>query len=465
MKESVLLINSLENETGRALDSFLTKNGYVVYKAEHGLKALRILNNSNISIIIYELISEQQAEFGFLEYIKNKHFSIQVIIVSENNDINLALNAMKGGAFDYFITPAEEEKFLKSITKAISVKKELEHKITSEKRNKEYQRILVKELEITKKELEDLRNELYSKDIELELIYGKKNNNQRELPQNKSKDRIGKYTVLQEIGKGGMSVVYKAIDHVLNREVAIKELSIFQKALSPEILEDLTKRFIKEAQVIAMLRHDNIVKVFDIIEDKNKHYIIMEYIEGKTLDKLISGNKKIPVMESVNIVSETCLALDYIHSHNIIHRDIKPSNIIVGNDRIVKLMDFGVIRDKSVSTITPTGSIVGTIAYTSPEQSSKNFDFRVDIFSLATILYELLTGINPFVSKTYADTFLKISSITPDPPGYLNSECPKELDRIVMKGMEKNPKKRYSTAKEFYDALINFASSYQTSIA
>src|SRR4029079_3231080 len=104
-----------------------------------------------------------------------------------------------------------------------------------------------------------------------------------------------------------------------NRDVAIKELTIIHKQFPQHILDDLTKRFFKEAQVIAMLRHDNIVKIFDIIQEKNKHYIIMEYIEGKTLDNLITGNRRIPVMEAVNIVSEICLALDYIHKHNIIH--------------------------------------------------------------------------------------------------------------------------------------------------
>jgi len=468
MKESVLIINS-DDTTEKLLEVFFTQKGYIVYKAEHGLKAFRILNNNNISVIIYELVSEELAEFGFLEYIRKKHTSVQVIVISELTDLNLALTAMKNGAYDFITKPLEEERLIFSITKAISEKKEYDHKIATERRNREYQKILIKELELTKRELEAVRDELAAKNLELELIYGPEYLKEKEpalpLHHMRGKERIGKYTILEEIGKGGMSVVYKGIDHILNRDVAIKELTIIQKQLPKDILEDLTKRFIKEAQVIAMLRHDNIVKVFDIIEENNKHYMIMEYIEGKTVDKIISGNRKTPVLEAVNIVSEICLALEYIHINNIIHRDIKPSNIIIGNDRLVKLMDFGVIRDTSISTMTPTGAIVGTIAYTAPEQSSKRMDARVDLFSLGTILYEIITGINPFEGDTYADTFLKISSVTPVLPSRLNPDCDKNLDRIIMKAMEKNPDNRYASAKHFYNDLASFTSFFESSIA
>ena len=148
------------------------------------------------------------------------------------------------------------------------------------------------------------------------------------------------------------------------------------------------------------------------------------------------------------------------HSNNIIHRDVKPSNVIINSDRKVKLMDFGVIRDKSVSTLTPTGSIVGTMAYTAPEQSSKKMDFKVDIFPLGTIFYELLTGINPFDGKTYADTFVKVASFNPPPPSSINSLCDEILDSIVMKALEKNPDKRY-TAKELHNTLKLYTASYE----
>jgi FixJ family two-component response regulator/tRNA A-37 threonylcarbamoyl transferase component Bud32 len=468
MKESILIINS-DYTTEKLLEVFFTRKGFIVYKAEHGLKAFRILNNNNISVIIYELISEELAEFGFLEYIRKKHASIQVIVISEITDLNLALTAMKNGAYDFITKPLEEERLIFSVSRAISEKKENDHKISADKRNREYQKILIKELELTKMEMEILRDELAAKKLELELIYGPgyidESGSNVLSGAIRGKERIGKYTVLEEIGRGGMSVVYKAIDYILNRDVAIKELTIVHKQFPQHILEDLTKRFFKEARVIAMLRHDNIVKIFDIIEEKNKHYIIMEYIEGKTLDKLIYGNRKIPVLEAVNIVSEVCLALDYIHTNNIIHRDIKPSNIIIGNDRMVKLMDFGVIRDTSVSTNTPTGSIVGTIAYTAPEQSSKDMDSRVDIFSLGTILYELITGINPFESETYADTFLRISSLDPESPSKINPECDLNLDKIIFKAMAKNPENRYFTGREFYNDLISFSHIFESSIA
>ncbi|RZK15339.1 MAG: hypothetical protein EOO43_15220, partial [Flavobacterium sp.] len=149
----------------------------------------------------------------------------------------------------------------------ISIKKEIDNKITLDRKNREYQKVLVKELEITKKELANLKNDLMQRNLEVELIYGsnylKDKSSSLEI---KTDDRrISKYTILEEIGSGGMSIVYKAIDHILNREVAIKELTISQKPFPREVIDDVTKRFIKEAQVIAMLRHDNIIKVFDVI--------------------------------------------------------------------------------------------------------------------------------------------------------------------------------------------------------
>lgn len=464
MKESILIISGNAHKE-RHLESFFTKKGYIVYQAEHGLKALKIINNTNISVIIYDLASEETAEFGFFEYIEKKHSSMKIIVISELTSTEIIVKIMKHSAFDYILEPIDAEHLIESVTKAISIKKEIDNKITLDRKNREYQKVLVKELEITKKELANLKNDLMQRNLEVELIYGSNylKDKSSSLEIKPDDRRISKYTILEEIGSGGMSIVYKAIDHILNREVAIKELTISQKPFPKEVIDDVTKRFIKEAQVIAMLRHDNIIKVFDVLEERNKHYMVMEFIDGKTLDTMITGNKLLPILESINIVSEICLALDYIHSNNIIHRDVKPSNIIIDHNRSVKLMDFGVIRDKSVSTLTPTGSIVGTMAYTAPEQSSKKLDFKVDIFPLGTIFYELLTGINPFEGATYADTFVKIASLTPPPPSSVNPLCDEILDSIVMKALEKNPNNRY-TAKELYNTLKLYTSSYEVSM-
>lgn len=466
MKESILIIsNNAPKE--RHLEAFLIKKGYIVYQAQHGLKALKTINNTNISVILYDLVSEDSAEFGFFEYINKKHSSIKVIVISQIIEPNTIIKIMKNGAFDYVIEPINPDYLLETINKAASEKKDMENKILSDKKNKEYQKILIKELEIANKDLNNIKNSLMQSNLEIELIYGSEYLKEKSLSLINSipnEKRIGKYTILEELGRGGMSVVYKAIDHVLNRQVAIKELTISQSPFPEEVIEDVTKRFIKEAQVIAMLRHDNIVKVFDVLEEKNKHYMVMEFIEGQTLDKLISGNKVIPILESISIILEICLALDYIHTNNIIHRDVKPSNIIINNERNVKLMDFGVIRDKSVTTLTPTGAIVGTMAYTAPEQSSKKIDFKVDIFPLGTIFYELLTGVNPFEGKTYADTFVKIASLDPPHPSTINHLCDETLDSIVMKAISKDTNDRY-TAKEFYNALILYMSNYEISIA
>ncbi|MFN8577206.1 MAG: protein kinase [Candidatus Sericytochromatia bacterium] len=466
MRESILIISN-DKEKEKHLESFLIKSNYIVYHAEHGLKALKTINNTNISVILYDLSSEETAEYGFFEYLNKKHSSLKVIVTSKINNSDTIIKIMKNGAFDYIIEPINSDYLLDAIHKASSAKKEIENKIASDKKNREYQRVLIKEIDILKNELVSVKNNLQQRNLEVELIYGSdyiKEKSLSLLDVINNEKRIGKYTILEELGRGGMSVVYKAIDYTLNRQVAIKELTISQSPFPEEVIEDVTKRFIKEAQVIAMLRHDNIVKVFDVLEEKNKHYMVMEFIEGQTLDKLIAGNKSIPILESISIISEICLALDYIHSNNIIHRDVKPSNIIINHERNVKLMDFGVIRDKSVTTLTPTGAIVGTMAYTAPEQSSKKLDFKVDIFPLGTIFYELLTGVNPFEGKTYADTFVKIASLEPHPPSSINSLCDTQLDEIVMKAISKNANNRY-TAKELYNALSLYISKYEISIA
>jgi tRNA A-37 threonylcarbamoyl transferase component Bud32/FixJ family two-component response regulator len=452
MKNSILLINSRDEN----LERFLLKNNFVVYNVEHGLKALRIINNtSGISLIIYEIYENEEIELGFIEYVRKKFHAIQIIVISSYENTSTIINLFKSGIFNFLIKPLDENILIENIMSCINLKKEIENKITIERKNKEYQKLLSKELEIKNLYIEKLKKELEKKNLELEMIYGKEYSNREIIFDDmfKNQDRIGKYSIIEEISKGGMSVVYRAIDVYLNREVAIKELKVDEKSFSQEIIDGIIRRFKKEAEVMAKLNHNNILKVFDVMEQNNKHYIIMEYIEGNTLESILKS-MKLPIIEIINISQQICLALDYIHSNNIIHRDIKPSNIMIDTNRIVKLMDFGVIRDTSISTITPTGSVIGTISYIAPEQSYKNFDYRVDIFSLGTIIYEMITGENPFEDESYAKTFLKISSFNPEPPSTKNQKCIKELDDLVLKSISKNPNDRFSNAKELYNELV-----------
>jgi serine/threonine protein kinase len=269
--------------------------------------------------------------------------------------------------------------------------------------------------------------------------------------------KIDKYSILNEIGRGGMGSVYLAIDEVLNRKVAIKELKIDeQKKKDPEAYSILIRRFKKEAQVLAQLNHKNIVSVFDIIDQNQNQYIIMEYLNGKNLEELLNIKGMFSIEEAITVVGDTCLALDYIHKKSIIHRDVKPSNIIILEDDTVKLTDFGVTRDLNSATMTQDGSLVGTIAYASPEQDSRDLDGRSDIFSLGVVLYELVTGQKPFSGDTIASVLLKIATKDPVKPSEINPKVHKMLEKIILKAMSKSLGQRYSTALDMFNDLQTY---------
>jgi serine/threonine protein kinase len=179
----------------------------------------------------------------------------------------------------------------------------------------------------------------------------------------------------------------------------------------------------------------------------------MEYLHGKNLEELLNEHKVLPIEQAVSIVADTCLALDYIHKRNIIHRDIKPSNIIILDDGVVKLTDFGVTRDMNSMTMTKDGSLVGTISYASPEQDSRELDGRSDIFSLGIVLYEILTGEKPFAGDTIASVLLKIATKEPAKPSQVNPQIHKMLENIILKALAKSLSQRYSSAIDMHNEL------------
>ncbi|MFN8671723.1 MAG: protein kinase [Candidatus Sericytochromatia bacterium] len=273
--------------------------------------------------------------------------------------------------------------------------------------------------------------------------------------------QVGKYTVLSELGQGGMGAVYLAVDKALNRKVAVKELKVDEhKKKDPDAYAVTIKRFKREAQILAQLNHKNIVSVYDVIEQNDNQYIIMEYLSGKDLEQIVeAAGGSITFDQAASIIADTCLALDYIHQRNIIHRDIKPSNIFILDDGVVKLTDFGVTKDLNSMTMTVDGSLVGTIAYASPEQDSRELDGRSDIFSLGVVLYEIVTGQKPFTGDTIASVLLKIATKEPIKPTEINPKIHKMLENIISKAMAKNPSKRYQSAMEMNNDLNDYRSA------
>lgn len=259
-----------------------------------------------------------------------------------------------------------------------------------------------------------------------------------------------KYKTLNEAGRGGMGIVYKALDYKLGRIVAIKEL-VVSPSLKPAEKENIIQRFKRESEVSASLKHPNIVSVFDWGEFQSKHYIVMEFLTGKNLKEYINENESININDMIEIFLQIAEGLNYSHNRKIIHRDIKPANIqILENSFKAKITDFGLVKNENVtSDITQDGSMFGTLGYISPEQliNSKNVDRRTDIFSFGALMYEMLTGKLPFDGDTFPEIIYAILNKNQDSIRALNSEVPENLENIVNKAMEKDMDKRYQSCE------------------
>ena len=267
-------------------------------------------------------------------------------------------------------------------------------------------------------------------------------------------DLVGKvlgnrYEIIKKIGVGGMATVYKARCNVLNRYVAVK-------VLREEFItdEEFIKRFNSEAQSAASLTHPNIVSIYDVANDGNIYYIVMELIKGKTLKEIIDTDGILSWKWSVNIAVQIAQALDVAHKNNIIHRDVKPHNIIITEDGVAKVTDFGIAKAVSNSTITAFGTALGSVHYFSPEHAKGGFtDAKSDIYSLGVVLYEMLTGRVPFDADTPVSIALKHMQEEAIEPIKLNPNIPQSLNDIIMKAMKKEPSERYMTAAEMIDDL------------
>ncbi len=258
-----------------------------------------------------------------------------------------------------------------------------------------------------------------------------------------------RYEILENIGNGGMATVYKAKCHVLNRYVAVK---VLREEFTTD--EEFVKRFNTEAQSAASLTHPNIVSVYDVGSEGDLHYIVMELIKGKTLKDIINEDGALSWKWSVNVAIQIASALETAHRNNIIHRDIKPHNIIITEDGIAKVTDFGIAKAVSNSTITAFGSTIGSVHYFSPEHARGGYtDAKSDLYSLGVVLYEMVTGKVPFNADTPVSVALKHMQEKPKEPIELNSSIPKALNDVIMKAMQKDINLRYQTATEMLKDL------------
>lgn len=252
-----------------------------------------------------------------------------------------------------------------------------------------------------------------------------------------------RYEIIEKIGSGGMATVYKAKCHVLNRYVAIK---ILRDEFTTD--EEFIKRFEVEAQSAASITHPNIVSVYDVGVDGNLYYIVMELIKGKTLKEIVIEEKgPLPWKWSVNIAIQIASALEIAHKNNIIHRDIKPHNIIITEDGVAKVTDFGIAKAVSNSTITAFGTTIGSVHYFSPEHARGGFtDAKSDLYSLGVVMYEMLTGKVPFDADTPVSIALKHMQEEPKAAGEVNPNIPRAINDVIMKSLKKDSTLRYQNA-------------------
>jgi serine/threonine-protein kinase len=265
----------------------------------------------------------------------------------------------------------------------------------------------------------------------------------------------GRYAVIERVGTGGMAEVYRARDDLLGREVAIK---VLHDRYSRD--RSFVERFRREAQAAANLNHPNIVALYDYGADGDTYFIVMEFIEGRSLSDIISSEGPLLPERAADIASDVARALDKAHANGLVHRDVKPGNIMITNSGQTKVTDFGIARALSGDgdqTMTQTGMVIGTAAYLSPEQAQGNtIDARSDVYSLGIVLYEMLTGQAPFTGDTPLAIAYKHVRENPEPPSTVNADVPAGLDAVTMKALAKNPDNRYSSAMEMQDDLQRF---------
>jgi serine/threonine-protein kinase len=255
---------------------------------------------------------------------------------------------------------------------------------------------------------------------------------------------IGPYRILQKLAQGGMCSVYKGMHIGLEQEVAIKVLS--SEAFDDRSLRD---RFINEAKIQAKLSHPNVVKTLNYLEQDNMVVLVMEYINGETLDVLMKKTGTLSLDKAFAILDSVFDAVDFMHSKGIVHRDIKPANIMLPYEGSVKVMDFGIAKVVGEIGNTRTGIRIGTIWYMSPEQiRGTSVGLQSDIYSIGVMLYQMVTGRMPFSGETEFDIMKSHIEDTPPAPWKINSNIPREIGRIILKAIAKNPKERYQSVKE-----------------
>lgn len=263
--------------------------------------------------------------------------------------------------------------------------------------------------------------------------------------------RLGEYRLIRKIGQGAMGTVYEAIQEGLERRVALKVLS---KVLMSD--KKFVSRFKREARAVSQLNHPNIVTIFQIGEEDGLHYFSMEFVDGRSLDKLLKQRGKLGVAESLTLITQAAHGLAHAWNCNVVHRDVKPGNLLLASNGIIKIADFGLAKAPDANeALTMTGAVVGTPYYMSPEQirNAKDVDFRADIYSLGATLFHLVTGRAPFEGESPFEIAIKVATMPTPRVREINPAVPPPIAEMIEKMLVKNPQERFQQANELLTAL------------
>ncbi len=259
----------------------------------------------------------------------------------------------------------------------------------------------------------------------------------------------GRYQIREHIATGGMATVYKAWDTRVERIVAIKVLRSLAKSDSNAV-----ERFRREAHAAARLSHPNAVTVYDFLEERGEHFLIMEYVEGVNLKQLLAQKGTLSAEEAIDITCQICSVLQVAHAQGFIHRDIKPQNIMITPDGQAKLTDFGIVRVMEAAGLTNSGIVLGTADYLAPEQArGEKLSPASDLYSLGVVLYEMLAGRPPFIGSSAVQVAMQHANKIPPPPSMYNPRIPRSLEAVIKKALQKQPQSRYANAEEMRKAL------------